>query len=154
MFKRALAVILTTAFICFSTGNHALSEEIQEFEIPAVIDTPLDPAPDDPDMTSVANTEAKPSTERLEDNAAYLEEDSEILLSAQRNLITLGYLKGIADGIYGPMTEAACVPSRMRAACPPPAISTRRHYPCLISWSSTLHPRLNSSNASSTLASL
>ena len=107
MFKRALAVILTTAFICFSTGNHALSEEIQEFEIPAVIDTPLDPAPDDPDMTSVANTEAKPSTERLEDNAAYLEEDSEILLSAQRNLITLGYLKGIADGIYGPMTEAA-----------------------------------------------
>jgi peptidoglycan hydrolase-like protein with peptidoglycan-binding domain len=107
MFKRALAVILTTAFICFSTGNHALSEEIQEFEIPAVIDTPLDPAPDDPDMVPVADTEAKPSTERLEDNAAYLEEDSEILLSAQRNLITLGYLKGIADGIYGPMTEAA-----------------------------------------------
>ncbi len=107
MFKRALAVILTTAFICFSTGNHALSEEIQEFEIPAVIDTPLDPAPDDPDMVPVADTETKPSTERSEDNAAYLEEDSEILLSAQRNLITLGYLKGIADGIYGPMTEAA-----------------------------------------------
>ena len=107
MFKRALAAIMTATLIMLSTGSLALSEEIKDFEIPAAIDAPLDPAPDDPDMTLVRSTEAKPSTVTSEDNETYLEEDGDTLLAAQRNLITLGYLKGIADGIYGPMTEAA-----------------------------------------------
>ena len=107
MFKRALAAILTAAFIFFPTGSLALSEEIQDSDLPTAIDAPLDPAPDYPDTTPVRSTEAKPSTVTSESNTTYLEEDGDTLLIAQRNLITLGYLKGIADGIYGPMTETA-----------------------------------------------
>ena len=107
MFKRALAAILTAAFIFFSTSSLALSEEIQDSDLPTAIDAPLDPAPDYPDTTPVRSTEAKPSTVTSESNTTYLEEDGDTLLIAQRNLITLGYLTGIADGIYGPMTEAA-----------------------------------------------
>ena len=115
MLKRVFAAILSAALIFPSVGSRALSEEIRDYEMPIVTDTPLDPITNDPD--SIVVPTVTPIIELSETNdrtgsddsadASYLDEDATTLLSAQKRLVTLGYLKDIADGIYGPMTESA-----------------------------------------------
>lgn len=56
--------------------------------------------------TPAATQEPTPATTQ-DDASSTLEHDEGSLVRAQKRLITLGYLKGIADGIYGPNTAAA-----------------------------------------------
>ena len=90
----------------------SLTEEIRDYEMPIAVDVPLEQpaetyesAQEAPAVVIPADVDL-PADEPI-DTGATLDDDHDALLQAQKRLITLGYLKGTADGIYGPMTAAA-----------------------------------------------
>lgn len=114
MFIRIFTLTIVTALI-LSPAN-SIAEEIRDYEMPVVVDTPLEQpsAPDESGQETVAvviPTDVDlPADEPVNTDSpagAVLDNDYDALLRAQKRLITLGYLRGTADGIYGPMTAAA-----------------------------------------------
>ena len=104
MFRRVFAiVIITTLFFPAA----CMAEEIRDYDMPIAVDIPLEQSAEaeTPTVDELADSSAVdlPSTSDTDN----LDDDHEALLQAQKRLITLGYLKGVADGIYGPMTETA-----------------------------------------------
>ena len=109
MFRRIFTLTVITALLFPATG---IAEEIRDYEMPIAVDVPLEqPAEaeavgvDMPAAVAVSDVDL-PADEPI-DTGATLDDDHDALLQAQKRLITLGYLKGAADGIYGPMTAAA-----------------------------------------------
>ena len=113
MFRRIFTLAVIAALLFPATG---LAEEIRDYEMPIAVDVPLEqsaetemptvetPATDTPAVVIPAEKDL-PADEPID--TATLEDDHDALLRAQKCLITLGYLRGTADGIYGPMTAAA-----------------------------------------------
>lgn len=88
--------------------GHALSEEIRDYELAAAVDAPLAMSGDtELDVATRPDAGRAAAVDADAVKPAATDSDREALLAAQKRLITLGYLKGVADGIYGPMTEAA-----------------------------------------------
>ena len=109
MFRRIFTLAVITALLFPATG---IAEEIRDYEMPIAVDVPLE-QPAEAEMSAVETpavvipTDVDLPTDEPIDTGATLDDDHDALLQAQKRLITLGYLRGTADGIYGPMTAAA-----------------------------------------------
>jgi len=90
-------------FAEWSNTQEATPAATQE-ATPASTQEPTPAATQEP--TPATTQEPTPATTQ-DDASSTLEHDEGSLVRAQKRLITLGYLKGIADGIYGPNTAAA-----------------------------------------------
>ena len=109
MFRRIFAIAIITTLFFPATG---IAEEIRDYEMPIAVDVPLEQPSETEavgvDMpAAVAVSDVDLPADVLIDTGATLDDDHDALLQAQKRLITLGYLKGAADGIYGPMTATA-----------------------------------------------
>ena len=104
MFRRIFAIVIITTLI-FPAA--CMAEEIRDYDMPIAVDIPLEQSAKE-ETLAVDELADSPAVDAPATAAAdNLDADHEALLQAQKRLITLGYLKGVADGIYGPMTEAA-----------------------------------------------
>lgn len=124
MSKRFFFCVITAVSICslYIPGT-TLSEEMRDYDsMPIVVDTSLQVDFDAPadDSSAIpfaewsnaqeatpADTPASTPAATQDDASSTLDDDEGSLVRAQKRLITLGYLKGVADGIYGPNTAAA-----------------------------------------------
>ena len=104
MFIRIFAIaIITTLF--FPAAY--MAEEIRDYDMPIAVDIPLEQSSEAETLAVDDLADSSAVDVPAASDADNLDADHQALLQAQKRLITLGYLKGVADGIYGPMTEAA-----------------------------------------------
>ena len=105
MFKHTFTLAIVAALI-LSPAN-TIAEEIRDYDMPIAVDIPLEQSAE-AETLAVDELADSPAVDvPATADADNLDADHEALLQAQKRLITLGYLKSVADGIYGPMTETA-----------------------------------------------
>ena len=104
MFRRIFAIVIITTLI-FPAA--CMAEEIRDYDMPIAVDIPLEQSAEEETLAVDELADSPAVDVPATADADNLDADHEALLQAQKRLITLGYLKGVADGIYGPMTEAA-----------------------------------------------
>ena len=104
MFRRIFAIVIITTLI-FPAA--CMAEEIRDYDMPIAVDIPLEQSAEEETLAVDELADSPAVDVPATADADNLDADHEALLQAQKRLVTLGYLKGVADGIYGPMTEAA-----------------------------------------------
>ena len=104
MFRRIFAIVIITTLI-FPAA--CMAEEIRDYDMPIAVDIPLEQSAKEETLAVDELADSPAVDVPATADADNLDADHEALLQAQKRLITLGYLKGAADGIYGPMTETA-----------------------------------------------
>ena len=104
MFRRIFAIVIITTLI-FPAA--CMAEEIRDYDMPIAGDIPLEQSAKEETLAVDELADSPAVDVPATADADNLDADHEALLQAQKRLITLGYLKGAADGIYGPMTETA-----------------------------------------------
>ena len=105
MFKHTFTLAIVAALILCPANT--IAEEIRDYDMPIAVDIPLEQSSEAETLAVDDLADSSAVDVPAASDADNLDADHQTLLQAQKRLVTLGYLKGVADGIYGPMTEAA-----------------------------------------------